>query len=50
MLDPVHRAVIMAMEHGGPETVWRVAEGAEIRYGQGRNPFEGMTITHWSED
>lgn len=33
-----------------PPTVWEVGRDPEIRYGTGRNPFEGMTITVWPPD
>ena len=50
MIDPVHKAVIRAMEHFSPEATWQVPEDAQVIFGDrpGR-PFDGMTITWWPE-
>lgn len=49
-MDPIHRAVIMAMEHGGPEVTYRVPKGAAIRLDDrhdGSHILAGAVITSW---
>lgn len=50
MQDQLTEAIERAAEHGAPPRVWTISPDAEIEYGTGRNPFDGMTITHWTVD
>jgi hypothetical protein len=43
-------AVERAAECRAPAKTWQVPESAELRFGNGHNPFDGMTVTHWSVD
>ncbi|WP_234551596.1 hypothetical protein [Rhodococcus qingshengii] len=40
-----------AVEHGGgPHRVWNVGPDAVVHFGTGQEPFDCLTITHWTED
>lgn len=52
-MDPLHRAVIMALEHGGPDVTYPVPDSAQIRLDDrcdGSHLLAGATITYWPED
>ncbi len=38
------------LDHGAPEVIWPVPENATIRPGSGRSLWDGLSITHWSDD
>jgi len=33
-----------------PEQTWPVPANAAVQFGDGANPFDGMTITAWAAD
>ncbi|MCV7217150.1 hypothetical protein H7J51_17915 [Mycobacterium crocinum] len=39
-----------ATEGGGPAQVFHVDPDAAVECGSGRNPLDGMALTHWSRD
>ncbi len=43
----LEQAIEQAAEFGGPERIWSVPEGADIRPGSGASIYDGMTITAW---
>lgn len=49
-LDAIAAAALIAAEHGALPVAWPVGPNAVIEYGDGHNPFEDMTVTHWSVD
>lgn len=53
MIDPIHKAVIHTLEHGGPDVTYQVPEGAAIRLEDrydGSHLLAGATITAWSDE
>lgn len=50
MHDQLERAVLDAAEFGAPAKTFEVGPDAAVDFGDGRCPFEHMTITHWSVD
>ena len=50
MHDQLERAVLAAAEGGAPAKTFHVGPDAAVEFGPGPNPFENMTITHWSVD
>lgn len=50
MHDPIAEAVVRAAEHGAPAKTYEVGPNAAVEFGTGPNPFEHMTVTHWSHD
>lgn len=53
MHDPIAEAVLAAAEHGAPPKTWHVGPDAAVdldAYSPGRHPFDGMTVTHWTDD
>lgn len=50
MQDRLSKAVEAAVRHGAPPKVWHVGPDAAVDFGAGRNPFDGMQLTHWSVD
>ncbi|MGG7103120.1 MULTISPECIES: hypothetical protein [Rhodococcus] len=51
MNDHLIEAVVHAAEHGGgPHRVWNVGFDAVVHFGTGQEPFEGLTVTHWTVD
>jgi hypothetical protein len=50
-MDPIAEAALRAAEEGyATPKSWHVRPDAVIEYANGWNPFEGMTVTHWSVD
>ncbi|MCW2551141.1 MAG: hypothetical protein JWR78_922 [Mycobacterium sp.] len=50
MRDPIAAAVVAAAEHHAPPETFYVGPAADVEFGTGSNPFDGMQITHWSVD
>jgi hypothetical protein len=50
MEDPIAEAVERAVEFGAPPMTFHVGPNAAAHFGTGRNPFDGMVLTHWSHD
>lgn len=50
MNDPIAEAIERAAEFGSPPKGWHVGPDAAVNFGTGHNPFDGMTVTHWSVD
>lgn len=50
MQDQLERAVLDAAEFGAPAKTFQVGPDAAMDFGNGANPFEHMTVTHWSVD
>lgn len=48
MHDPIAAAALAAAEHGAPPMVLDVGPNANVDFGAGAHPFEGMTATHWT--
>lgn len=49
-MDALSRAVLEAAHDGAPPKTWRVGEDADVEFGTGDNPFEGMVVTDWTVD
>jgi hypothetical protein len=50
-MDGLARAFLDAAHYGGGiERVYTVPETTPVNLGTGRNPFDGLTVTHWSDD
>lgn len=49
MQDPIAEAVERAAEYGAPARTYHVDPDAAVEFGTGPNPFDGMTITAWSD-
>lgn len=45
MHDPIADAALAAAEHGAPPMVLEVGPNADVDFGAGRNPFDGMQLT-----
>ena len=50
MIDPIAEAVERAAIDGAPPKVWHVGPDAEVEFGNGPQPFEHMSVTHWTRD
>jgi len=50
MQDPLTEAVERAAIEGSPPMTFLVGPDAAVEFGSGANPFDGMTVTHWSVD
>jgi hypothetical protein len=50
MQDQLTEAAVRAADHGAPDKAWHVGPDAAVDYGTGCNPFDGITITHWTVD
>lgn len=50
MTDQLAHAVLAAAEGGAPAKTWSVDHDALVTFGDGRNPFDGMIVTHWTRD
>lgn len=48
--DELAEAVKRAAAEGAPAKTWDVGPEVSFDYGTGRNPFDGMTVTHWTRD
>jgi hypothetical protein len=46
-MDQLEQAIIDAVEHGAPPKVWAVPETAEVQFGDGPDPFNGILICGW---
>lgn len=49
MEDPIAEAVERAAEFGAPPKTFYVGPDAAVEFGTGPNPFDGMTVTHWTD-
>lgn len=50
MTDPIAEAAERAAEFGAPPKVWSVGPYAAVNLGDGRHPFDGMSVTSWTVD
>ena len=50
MQDQLTEAVERAAEFGAPPKMFHAGPDATVEFGTGRNPFDRMTITHWTRD
>ncbi|CAN5578950.1 hypothetical protein BH09ACT8_BH09ACT8_27160 [soil metagenome] len=50
MYDQLEQAIRHAAEHGAPPKTFDVGPDAAVEFGTGRNPFDGMQVTHWTRD
>uniref|UniRef100_A0AB39U1X9 Uncharacterized protein n=8 Tax=unclassified Caudoviricetes TaxID=2788787 RepID=A0AB39U1X9_9CAUD len=50
MQDPIAEAAARAAEYGAPPRTFHVGPDADVDFGNGHNPFDGMVLTHWSHD
>jgi hypothetical protein len=50
MHDQLAQAIRDAAERGAPPKVWHVGPDAYVEFGDGRNPCDGPTFTHWTRD
>lgn len=50
MTDPLEEAVRTAAEYGAPPKTFRISPNAYVDFGTGRNPFDGMTVTDWTDN
>jgi len=50
MQDQLEQAIRDAAEFGAPPKTFEVGEDAAVEFGAGRDPFDGMQITHWTRD
>ena len=49
--NPIAEAVYRCGEYGGgTDEVWNLCENATIRPGSGPSIWDGLSITHWSDD
>jgi hypothetical protein len=49
-MDTLTEAIANAAQHGAPPKVWHVGTDAAVDFGTGRNPFDGIQLTHWTRD
>uniref|UniRef100_A0AB39U1X3 Uncharacterized protein n=1 Tax=Mycolicibacterium phage Alyssa1 TaxID=3240801 RepID=A0AB39U1X3_9CAUD len=50
MQDLLEQAIRDAAEFGAPPKTFDLGADAAVDFGTGRNPFDGATFTHWSQD
>ncbi|WP_305093556.1 hypothetical protein [Prescottella sp. R16] len=50
-MDALTEAVVHTAEYRGPHRVWNVGPEAVVSLSPGKgHPFEGLAVTHWTED